>query len=252
MVKIPENPTISDQEVLHDQGPDAFTQHAQQDDGSAAASPSSEVNGDAFLAAADDCAVTDQQTVLRLPVLENDARGDGQDIEIVSVTQPASGRASIAADGSINFAPDQPGHQEINYVVSDANGATTEAKAHVFVNPEGGAIDRPVLDDINPAELSEVARSCVDGMALDVARLAGDQIVVDPPAPGQRIQVAAAPGQQIDIQDPSFVQAKFLNVDGGLLMKSRGDGRMIFLDGFVAGVGRRPIPSHCRWTAAAR
>ncbi len=228
-----EDPRIADQETQRDQDPNTFAQNAQQGDGSATASPGAGSEGNAFLAAADDCAVTDQQTVLRLPVMQNDERGDGQEIEIISVSQPASGRASIADDGTINFAPDQPGHQEISYVVSDANGVTTEAKAHVFVNPEGGAIAQPVLDDADATRLSEVAKSCVDGMALDIARLGGDQVIVNPPEPGQRVQVAAAPGQQIDIQDPAFIQAKFLNVDGGLLMIS-GDGRMIFLNGFTA------------------
>ncbi|MEM9628350.1 MAG: type I secretion C-terminal target domain-containing protein [Pseudomonadota bacterium] len=227
-----ENPGVADHEAQRDQDPNAFIKNAQQGDGSSTTSPTFGAEGNAFLAAADDCAVTDQQTVLRLPVLQNDARGEGQEIEIVSVSQPASGRASIAPDGTINFAPDQPGHQEISYIVSDADGVTTEAKAHVFVNPEGGAIAQPVLDSADPTKLSEVAKSCVDGMALDIARLAGDQIVVESPEPGQRVQVAAAPGQQIDIQDPAFIQAKFLNVDGGLLMISE-DGRMIFLDGFT-------------------
>ncbi len=228
-----ESPRATDQEALRDQDLDAFAQNAQQNDGSPAVSPGAATAGEAFLAAANDCAVTDQQTALRLPVLQNDERGAGQDVEIVSVTQPASGRASIAEDGTISFTPDQPGHQEISYVISDASGATTEAKAHVFVNPEGGATAQPVLDGASATELSEIARSCVDGLALDIARLAGDQIVIDPPEPGQRVQVATAAGQQIDIQDASFVQAKFLNVDGGLLMISD-DGRMIFLEGFAA------------------
>lgn len=228
-----ESPHVTDQETLHNQDPSAFVRTAQQDGGSAAGSPGTATDGTAFLAAADDCAVTDQQTALRLPVLQNDARGDGQSLEILSVSQPSSGRASIAEDGTISFTPDQPGHQEISYIVSDASGATTAAKAHVFVNPEGGASAQPVLDGAGPIELAEVAKTCVDGLALDIARLAGDQIVIEPPAPGQRIQVAAAAGQEIVIQDPSFVQAKFLNVDGGLLMIS-GDGRMIFLDGFAA------------------
>ena len=228
-----ESPRATDQEALHDQEPNALVQNAQQDSGSLAVSPGTATDGEAFLAAADDCAVTDQQTALRLPVLQNDARGEGQEAEILSVSQPASGRASIAEDGTISFTPDRPGHQEISYVISDASGVTTEAKAHVFVNPEDGAIAKPVLDGAGPTELSEIARTCVDGLALDIARLAGDQIVVGPPEPGQRVQVAAAAGQQIEIQDPSFVQAKFLNVDGGLLMIS-GDGRMIFLEGFAA------------------
>ncbi|MDH3658426.1 MAG: cadherin-like domain-containing protein [Alphaproteobacteria bacterium] len=243
-----ESPHASGQGALRGDDPNAAVQTAQQDgqiaqqgDGSAAAAPNAPPQGEAFLAAADDCAVTDQQTVLRLPVLQNDARGEGQNLEILAITQPTSGQATIDQDGTIRFTPDQPGHQEITYIVQDASGATTEAKAHVFVNPEGGAIDQPVLDNAGPIELAGVARTCVDGMALDIARLAGEQLVVEPPAPGQRVQVAAAAGQEIQIQDPSFVQAKFLHVDGGLLLISS-DGRMIFLDGFAAAsAGADPV-----------
>ncbi|MGI9508011.1 MAG: Ig-like domain-containing protein [Geminicoccaceae bacterium] len=227
-----EDPRAGDQPQQNDDVSNIIAQDTEQG-GAGIVAPSPAPQGEAFLAAANDCAVSDQGTVLRLPVLQNDAAGESQTLEIESITQPTSGEAVIAEDGTIRFTPDQPGHQEIGYVVRDASGATSEAKAHVFVNPEGGAIAQPVLENADPAALADVARTCVDGMALDIARLSGDLVVVDAPAPGQRVQVAATAGQRIDIQDPSFVQAKFLNVDGGLLMIS-GDGRMIFLDGFAA------------------
>ncbi len=188
--------------------------------------------GDGLPSASNDCAVTDQQTVLRLPVLEND-QAAGQDLEIIALSQPDSGEAALANDGSIRFAPDEAGLQEIRYVVDDGTGNTADAKINVFVNPESGQVERPVLAGLGREELSEVARSCTDGMALDIVRLAGDQIVVEPPAPGQRIQVAASPGQQIDIRDPGFLEPELLRVDGGLLIIAE-DGRMIFLENFVA------------------
>ena len=236
-----ENPLASDQGSERSDSPGMRAQSAQQDQGGGAVSPGATSQGDAFLAAANDCAVTDQQTVLRLPVLQNDQGGEAQDLEILAVSQPASGQAEIAQDGTITFTPDQPGHQEIRYVVQDANGETSDAKAHIFVNPDGGVIAQPVLVNAGPIELAGVARTCVDGMALDIARLDGGQVVVAPPEPGQRVQITAAAGQQVVVQDPSFIQAKFLNVDGGLLMIS-GDGRMIFLDGFVAAsAGTDPV-----------
>ncbi len=85
-------------------------------------------------------------------------------------------------------------------MVDDGSGGTADAKAHIFVNPENGQLEQPVLASVGREELSDVARSCADGMALDIVRLAGDQVIVEPPAPGQRIQVAASPGQPIDIQ----------------------------------------------------
>ncbi|MEM7042366.1 MAG: DUF4114 domain-containing protein [Pseudomonadota bacterium] len=206
-----------------------LAQNAEQD--GAAAGTGVGARGDNFLAASDDCAVTDQSTVLRLPVLENDTLGD--DADIISVTQPASGQVEIAADGTISFTPGQPGHQEFTYIVRDASGATSEAKAHIFVNSEGDTTTEPVLQDADLSELESVGRSCVDGFVLDVARLAGDQVVIDQPEPGQRIQVAAVAGQRIDIQDPGFAEAKLFlfSVDGGLLMVST-EGRMIFLTDF--------------------
>ena len=228
MARTVENAHGAEEGMSRDESPNIVAQNAQ--DAGAAASPPT--GGEAFLAAADDCAVTDQQTVLRLPVLQNDVGGDGEGLEILSVTQPESGQAAIANDGTISFSPDQPGLQTIAYVIRDASGAMSEAKAHIFVNPDSGTVVQPVLGNVGVTELSEVARSCVDGMALDIARLAGDQIVIGAPEPGQRVQVATAAGQRIEIEDPSFVQAQFLAVDGGLLMIS-GDGRMIFLEGFA-------------------
>lgn len=188
--------------------------------------------GDGLPEAADDCAVTDQQTVLRLPVLEND-QANGQDLEIIALSQPESGEATLAEDGSIRFSPDEAGLQEVRYVVDDGTGGTADAKANIFVNPENGQLEQPVLASLGREELSEVARSCSDGMALDVVRLAGDQVIVDPPAPGQRIQVASNPGQQIDVRDAGFLEPELLRVDGGLLIIAE-DGRMIFLENFVA------------------
>ena len=184
------------------------------------------------LHATDDCAVTDQQTTLRLPVLEND-QDNNQSLEIIALSQPESGEATIAEDGSIRFSPDQAGLQEVRYVVDDGTGVTADAKANIFVNPESGSIEQPVLAGLSRDELSDVARSCADGMALDIARLAGDQVIVDPPAPGQRVQIATNPGQQIDIRDPGFLEPELLRVDGGLLIIAE-DGRMIFLENFVA------------------
>lgn len=189
-------------------------------------------NAEDVIQAADDCAVTDQQTILRVPVLDNDPQGD-QAPEIIALSQPESGTASIADDGSIRFSPDEAGLQEIRYVVEDGAGGTADAKANIFVNPENGQVERSVLAGLNRDELVDVARSCADGMALDVARLAGDQIVVEPPEPGQRIQIAASPGQTISIQDPTFLEPELLRVDGGLLVIAE-DGRMIFLENFVA------------------
>lgn len=182
--------------------------------------------------AANDCTVTDQQTTLRLPVLDND-QANGQDLEVIAVSQPESGQATIAEDGSIRFTPNEPGLQEIRYVVDDGTGNTADAKAHVFVNPSDGQVARPVLAALSREEVTEVARSCSDGMALDIVRIAGDQVVVEPPAPGQRIQIAAAPGQQVDVRDPGFLEPELLRVDGGLLIVAQ-DGRMIFLEDFVA------------------
>ena len=190
-------------------------------------------NADAALpGAANDCAVTDQHTVLRVPVLEND-QSSGQDLEIIALSQPSSGTASITDDGAIRFDPGDAGRQEIRYVVDDGRGNTADAKANIFVNPENGEVGKPVLAGLGREDLSEIARSCADGMALDIVRLAGDQVVVEPPAAGQRVQISANPGQEITIQDEGFLEPELLRVDGGLLIVAE-DGRMIFLENFVA------------------
>jgi hypothetical protein len=150
---------------------------------------SSATPGGGQLATADDCAVTDQQTTLRLPVLDND-QAQGRDLEIIALSQPESGSATLAEDGSIRFSPDAAGLQQINYVVDDGAGGIADGKANIFVNPDGGQIEQPVLEGLSREEMVDVARSCVDGGALDIVRLAGDQVLVAAPAAGQRIQVA--------------------------------------------------------------
>jgi hypothetical protein len=238
MAKNPSSPSVTDLREKGDSEPVDPLRLAQQENLETGASADTDPSD---LAAADDCAVTDQNAILRMPVLDNDGQAGSQGLDVVSVTQPASGQVSIANDGSIQFTPGDAGHQEINYTVVNDEGQTSEAKAHVFVNADDSAVSQPVLDNVTRDELAEVARACSDGMALDIARLSGDQITIDPPAPGQRVQVTSTSGQQIAIQDASFIQAKFLNVDGGLLLIAE-DGRMIFLDGFgQASTGDNPV-----------
>ncbi len=53
------------------------------------------------------------------------------------------------------------------------------------------------------------------------------------PKPGQRVQVVAEPGQRIELQGDEFSQATYIVVAGGLLVLPE-DGRMVFVDDFVA------------------
>jgi hypothetical protein len=71
----------------------------------------------------------------RLAVLENDMDADGDTLRVVSVTQPAEGRAAVGAD-FVSYTPGAnfDGEDSFSYVVSDGRGGT--ATANVIVrNP---------------------------------------------------------------------------------------------------------------------
>jgi hypothetical protein len=190
-------------------------------------------------AAADDCAVTDQATVLRLPVLDNDLDGDADPLAITSVTQPASGRVTIDDDGRLTFTPEEPGRQSFAYEVGDGRGGSASAKVELFVNPADGTLPAPALAGLDGQALSQLAEACARGLARELRPLAGAAITVPAPEPGQRIQVEAQPGQLIELADPAFAEATYIVVDHGLLIVTT-DGRMVFLADFVEAAQAAP------------
>ncbi|MEL6958823.1 MAG: Ig-like domain-containing protein [Pseudomonadota bacterium] len=95
--------------------------------------------------AVDDVAITDEDTAVVIPVLDNDSDVDGDDLTVTEATSP-DGEVVINPDGTITFTPDENfnGDTTITYTVDDGNGGTDTATVTVTVNPVN---DDPVAND---------------------------------------------------------------------------------------------------------
>jgi Ca2+-binding RTX toxin-like protein len=180
--------------------------------------------------AANMCIVTAEDATLSFPVAANDPDGDPL---TVAASQPQSGRTEVGPDGTLTFVADEPGLQSFQYSVQDGRGGSDSANATVFVNPLEDALIPPVMARIPPADLPAFAQACASGIALETTPLRGPEIQIQDPAPGERFQIQAEPGQQIQLQSRDFVRATYLVVDGGLLIVTP-DGNMAYVADFVA------------------
>jgi Bacterial Ig domain/RTX calcium-binding nonapeptide repeat (4 copies) len=180
--------------------------------------------------AEDICIVTAEDATLSFSVVANDADGDPL---TVAASQPQSGRTEVGQDGMLTFVADDPGLQSFQYSVQDGRGGSDSANATVFVNPLEDALIPPVMTRIPPADLPALAQACATGIALETTPLRGPEVQIQDPAPGQRFQIQAEPGQQIQLQSRDFVDATYLVVDGGLLIVTP-DGNMAYVADFVA------------------
>ena len=176
------------------------------------------------------CIVTAEDATLSFEVMAKDADGDPLS---VSASQPQSGRTEVGPDGTLVFVADEPGLQTFQYAVQDGRGGSDSADATVFVNPLEDALIPPAMARIAPADLPAIAQACATGIALETTPLSGPEIQIQDPAPGQRFQIQAEPGQQIQLQSRDFVDATWLVVDGGLLIVTP-DGNMAYVADFVA------------------
>ncbi|OII22047.1 S-layer family protein [Frigoribacterium sp. MCBA15_019] len=90
-------------------------------------------------AASDDSGTTASGTTLTVGapgVLSNDA---GTDLTVTSNTQPANGRATVAADGSYTYTPAKgfSGTDTFQYTTTDGGGGTSTSTVTITVTPAG-------------------------------------------------------------------------------------------------------------------
>src|SRR5918996_2370619 len=194
--------------------------------------------------AANICVVTAEGAAVDIPALASAIDPDGDTLQIRSRSNPASGQVELDPDGTLTFIPDQPGLQRFTYQVADDRGGTDTAQVTAFVNPTEGELEQPVLQGLDDQQLARVAVACADGQALEVETLEGQTITVPLPAPGERIEALAQPGQQINLQGGEFVGATYLVAEGGLLVLTD-DGRMVYVADLVdaADSGQPPMLS---------
>ncbi|MDR5591991.1 Ig-like domain-containing protein, partial [Christiangramia sp. SM2212] len=123
----------------------------------------------------DDNAVTDEDTAVVINVLENDTDIDGDELTVVSVTQPSNGNAVINEDGTVTYTPNENfnGDDEFTYTIEDEEGLSDTATVFVTVNPVN---DAPVAND-DSAVTDEDTAVVIEVLENDVD-VDGDELTV--------------------------------------------------------------------------
>ena len=187
-------------------GPDRFT-YVVADAGGLADTATVEVTvtpvNDAPEAAADQ-ATTPEDEAIEIPVLDNDADLDGDQLRVQSVSPPGHGAAEVAADGTnVSYVPDPNYHglDRFTYVVADAGGLADTATVEVTVTPVN---DAPEADDDRATTPEDEA---VEIPVLDNdADLDGDQLRVQSVSPAQHgAAEVAADGTNVSyVPNPNY------------------------------------------------
>ena len=140
--------------------------------------------------AANDSAITNEDTPVIIPVLTNDNDPDGDPLTVTSATSP-DGNVVINADGTITFTPalNFNGTTTITYAISDGNGGSATATVNVTVAPindapvvdtpianqtglDGGSVSIPVagnFSDLDGNTLSFIATGLPAGLSINPA-----------------------------------------------------------------------------------
>ena len=117
-------------------------------------------------AAADDSATTNENTSVTINVLANDSDPDGNVLSVTSTSTPSSGTATINADNTITYSPNQSfvGTDSFTYTISDGKGGTASATVTVTV----AAVNDPPLAADDSVEVTEsfAAQQLVDWLDL--------------------------------------------------------------------------------------
>ncbi|HCK15671.1 TPA: hypothetical protein DHW51_16235, partial [Candidatus Poribacteria bacterium] len=99
----------------------------------------------------DDEQVTDEDQPVQIPVLVNDSDEDGDDIKVVSTTQPKNGIVKIQENGTLLYTPnsdyfnDSTSPDSFTYKISDGKGSLSEsAMVVIVVKPIN---DPPIVED---------------------------------------------------------------------------------------------------------
>jgi large repetitive protein len=102
--------------------------------------------------AQDDSAITDEDTLVSIPVIANDSDPDGDFLFVESATSPSNG-SILTTETNVSYIPDSGfnGIDSFTYTISDGNGGT--ASAHVIVavaavnDPPEAVDDSDVTDE---------------------------------------------------------------------------------------------------------
>lgn len=127
--------------------------------------------------AQDDVAITTENIATTLNVLDNDSDEDGDTLAILTLTFPANGLLTIAADGAATYTPDPDftGLDTFTYTITDGQNQDT-ATVYLIVNPAAainqapqGTADTATTDEDTPVTIDVLANdSDADGDPLSI------------------------------------------------------------------------------------
>jgi uncharacterized repeat protein (TIGR01451 family) len=171
------NTTVTNTAVLADDGSNGSDLNPA--DNEAAISLFIQANDDPM--AVDDNEATDEDTAITLDVLANDSDGDGDELMVTVVSQPANGTVNINPDGTLTYTPDANynrndsagGADSFNYTIEDGFGGTATATVAVTVIPVNdtpAAVDDEKTTNEDMAVLVDLLQndSDVDGDVLTI------------------------------------------------------------------------------------
>ncbi len=175
--------------------------------------------------AADDAAVTDEDTAVVIDVAANDEDRDGV-LRAPSIIRPARRGTASVVGGVIRYVPqaDFNGTDSFDYEVCDADGACASATATVTVRPVN---DGPVLASVPVIVTDEDTVAALDLLA-GAADADGDELTVAVPAKTDAGGALTVSGGTVSYTPPQ----DFAGTDGFAFTVSDGAG------GEVAGVAR--------------
>ncbi|MEC7765239.1 MAG: Ig-like domain-containing protein [Pseudomonadota bacterium] len=128
--------------------------------------------------AVDDSYEIDEDSTLIVDLPANDSDPEGDDFEVTAVGTPSYGTATLNADGTVTYRPDQDytGTDTFTYTITDENGATDTATVTVSMAPVNDNPDAEddvrVVDNTDPLLINVIGNDTdVDGDTLTVTNV---------------------------------------------------------------------------------
>jgi len=126
--------------------------------------------------AVNDSRTVDEDSQTTISVLGNDTDGDGDPLDVISVTQPTHGVAQLHLDDTVTYTPDADyfGPDSFQYTIVDGRGGSDTATMTLTVNP---VPDNPTAVD-DSAFITEEHAGKVIGVLANDFDVDGDSLIV--------------------------------------------------------------------------